>query len=222
MRMEARLEVRVFPGPGFGENAYLAWRRGQDRAVAVDPGAGAAAVADGLEAEGLTLDAVLLTHAHLVHIVGVAELVGRVAAPVYLHPDARPWYDRVAEQAAMFGMRITAPPPPDRELRHGQELELGGVRIEVRDSPGHAPGHVVLYVPEAGVAFVGDVVFQGSIGRTDLPGGDFQQLMRSIREQVLTLPDETVLYPGHGPETSVAHERASNPFLVPDYRGGFA
>jgi glyoxylase-like metal-dependent hydrolase (beta-lactamase superfamily II) len=104
----------------------------------------------------------------------------------------------------------------------GTALELAGIRFEVRHVPGHAPGHVILYVPAAGVAFVGDVVFQGSIGRSDLPGGDFQQLMRSIREQVLTLPDETALYPGHGPSTTVGHERISNPFLVPNLRGGFA
>ncbi len=205
-----------------GENAYLVWGRGQINAVAIDPGEGAAAMADAVEAEGLALEAVLLTHAHFDHIEGVAEIVQRTGAPVYLHPDARPWYDRAPEQAAMFGMRIATPPPPSHTLAHGQLLELGGARFEVRDAPGHAPGHVILYVAEAGVAFVGDVVFQGSIGRTDLPGGDFQQLMRSIREQVLTLPDETVLYPGHGPETTVGHERVANPFLAPQYRGGFA
>lgn len=220
--MEGRLEVRAFPGPVMGENAYLAWGRGQQRAVAIDPGEGAAAMAGAMEAEGLTLEAVLLTHAHFDHIEGVAEIVRRTGAPVYLHPEARPWYDRAPEQAAMFGMRIETPPPPTHTLAHGDRFELGGARFEVRDAPGHAPGHVILYAAEAGVAFVGDVVFQGSIGRTDLPGGDFQRLMRSIREQVLTLPDETVLYPGHGPETTVGHERVANPFLAPQYRGGFA
>ncbi|HEX6940102.1 MAG TPA: MBL fold metallo-hydrolase [Longimicrobiales bacterium] len=217
-----RLVVQVFPGPGFGENAYLAWAQGQNRAVAIDPGAGVDALAAAVGEAQLVLEAVLLTHAHIDHIEGIAELVRRTDAPVYLHPDARPWYDRAADQAAMFGVRVATPPPPTHALAHGQRLELGGARFEVRAAPGHASGHVVLYVAEAGVAFVGDVVFRGSIGRTDLPGGDFQQLMRSIREQILTLPDETVLYPGHGPETTVGHERVANPFLVPQYRGGFA
>ena len=222
MRTEVGLEVRVFPGPGFVENAYLAGRSGQTRAVVIDPGAGTTSLLAAVEEEGLELEAVLLTHSHIDHIEGVAEVVERFEAPVYLHPDARGMYDGVAHQAAMFGMQMVPPPPPDRELAHGQTLELAGARFEVRDASGHAPGHVILYVADAAVAFVGDVVFQGSIGRTDLPGGDFQQLMRSIREQVLTLPDDTVLYPGHGPETTVGHERVANPFLVPQYRTGFA
>lgn len=216
------LEIRTFTGPGFGENAYLVRRRGESVAVAIDPGGDAPAMAEALERDGLTLDAVLLTHAHVDHVEGVAELVRRTGAPIFLHPEERPWYDRAAEQAAYFGMRIEAPPPVDRDLEHGQELRLAGIRFGVRHVPGHAPGHVLLYVPDAGAAFVGDVVFMGSIGRTDLPGGDFQQLMRSIREEVVTLPEETVLYPGHGPATTVAHERKSNPFLVPNLRGGFA
>jgi len=215
------LVVRVFSGPVMGENAYLVWSGGQRKAVAIDPGEGAAEMLKAVEAEGLTLEAVLLTHAHFDHIEGVGEIVRQTDAPVYLHPDARPFYDHAPQQAAMFGMWVETPPPPSHTLAHGQQLELGGARFQVREAPGHAPGHVILYVEEAGVAFVGDVVFQGSIGRTDLPGGDFQLLMRSIREQVLTLPDETVLYPGHGPETTVGHERATNPFLAPQYRGGF-
>ncbi len=214
--------VRAFAGPGFGENAYLVWKAGQERAVAIDPGAGTRALIDALEAEGLRLEAVLLTHAHIDHIEGVADLVHRTGVPIYLHPEARGWYEAAAQQAEMFGVPLTPPPPPDHELAHGQVLELAGLCFEVREAPGHAPGHVILYVEEGEAAFVGDVVFQGSIGRSDLPGGDFYRLMRSIREQVLTLPDETTLYPGHGPETTVGHERISNPFLVPQYRGGFA
>lgn len=216
------IEVRTFTAPGFGQNAYVVWRRDQNRAIVIDPGGEAAAMASFLDSEGLELEAILLTHAHVDHVEGVAELVARTGAPVYLHPADRALYGRAAEQALFFGMRIQPPPPADRELVHGETLELGGLRIEVRHSPGHASGHVIFHVPDAGVAFVGDVVFQGSIGRTDLPGGDFEELMRSIREQVLTLPDDTVLYPGHGPETTVAHERVSNPFLIPIYRGGFA
>lgn len=222
MTDEGPIEVRVFTSAGFGQNAYLVRAPESRRAVAVDPGGAVGAMVDALEAEGLDLEAILLTHSHVDHIEGVAELVRRTDAPVYLHPDARPLYDAAAQQAQMFGMPFEEPPAPDHPLRGGDVLALAGMRIEVRDAPGHAPGHVVLYVPDGGVAFVGDVVFQGSIGRTDLPGGDFQQLMRSIREAVLSLPDETVLHSGHGPATTVGHERVSNPFLVPDFRGGFA
>src|SRR5690606_1840564 len=137
--------------------------------------------------------------AHVDHVTGVAALVRATGAPVCLHPGDDWLYSRAAEQAGMFGFRVEPPTPASRELADGETVEAAGVTFEVRHVPGHSPGHVMLYVEEAGVAFVGDVVFQGSIGRTDLPGGDYQQLMRSIRERVLTLPDETVLFSGHGP-----------------------
>lgn len=221
-RGEDRVEVRCFAAGGFGENTYLVRAPGSGEAVAIDPGSGAQQLLRVLEEEGLGLAAVLLTHAHIDHIEGVAALVRSVPAPIYLHPEALGWYERAGDQAVMFGMEFEAPPPIDRELRAGETLEFGGVQYEVRYAPGHAPGHVIFYLAESGVAFVGDVVFQGSIGRSDLPGGDFARLMRSIREEVLTLPDETVLYPGHGPATTVGHERVSNPFLVPNLGVGFA
>lgn len=216
------IEVRSFVAPVFGENAYLTWQPGSTSAVAIDPGAAAPAMADTLSAEGLWLEAILLTHAHIDHIEGVGELVRRTGAAVYLHLDDGPLYSGAIVQAMQFGMRVEEPPPVDNALEHGQSLELAGLTFQVRHVPGHAPGHVILYIEEAGIAFVGDVVFQGSIGRTDLPGGDFTQLIDGIRQQVLTLPDDTVLYTGHGPETTVGHERGTNPFLVPQYGGGLA
>jgi hydroxyacylglutathione hydrolase len=215
-----RLEVMAFTAGVFGENAYLCHAPGGATTVAIDPGGEAAAMAAAAEARGLTVEAIVLTHAHIDHIEGVAELVRRTGAPVHLHPADRQWYDRVGEQALMFGMRVEQPPPPQHELADGQRLALAGAEFEVRHVPGHAPGHVLLYEAAAGLAFVGDVVFQGSIGRSDLPGGDYRQLLESIRQRVLTLPDETVLYTGHGPQTTVEHERLTNPFLVPHYRGG--
>lgn len=179
-------------------------------------------MADAIEASRATLEAVLLTHAHLDHIEGVARLVKRHAAPIYLHPGDREFYTRAGEQAAWFGMRVDPLPAVDRAVAADETLELAGCRFDVRFVPGHSPGHVMYHVRDAGVAFVGDVVFQGSIGRTDLPGGDFRQLMASIREHVLSLPDETVLYSGHGPPTTVGHERATNPFIVPHFGGGLA
>ncbi len=218
----ALITIRGFSAPVFQENAWLMWRAGTGVAVAVDPGGQAATLVRQLDTERLRLDAILLTHAHIDHIEGIAELTRRYPAPVYLHPADQTLYDHAADQAAVFGLRIETPPPVDRELADGQQLHLADIDLEVRHVPGHAPGHVILHVAEAGAAFVGDVIFQGNVGRTDLPGGNFPLLARSIRKQVFTLPADTVLHPGHGPDTTVGHEQATNPFLIPQYGGGLA
>lgn len=211
--------IRTFTSSAFGQNAYLVRCSATGESVAIDPGGEAEAMADALEDDGGPLRAILLTHAHLDHIEGVATLAERVPAPIHLHPGDRPLYDAAGQQAAMFGHRLRPPPPPDSELEPGRDVVFGECRLEVRHAPGHSPGHVILHSPAARLAFVGDVIFAGSIGRTDLPGGNLQQLMASIREQVLTLPDETELYTGHGPVTTVGRERVGNPFLVPDHPG---
>jgi glyoxylase-like metal-dependent hydrolase (beta-lactamase superfamily II) len=216
------IETRTFVADGFAENAYLCWQPAAVAAIAIDPGGEADAMADVLDQAGRHLVAILLTHAHLDHIEGVARLVRRTGAPTYLHPADRLLYQHVVQQALQFGLSVEPQPPADRELAHGDRLSLAGLELEVRHVPGHSPGHVLFHVPAAGVAFVVDVVFQGSIGRSDLPGGSFPQLLQSIREQVLTLPPATILYPGHGPATSVGHEAATNPFLIPHYGGGLA
>jgi hydroxyacylglutathione hydrolase len=218
----APLTIRTFTSPLFGQNAYLVRCTATGAQMAIDPGGEAPAMAAAVAEDSGRLSAIVLTHAHMDHIEGVAELVARTSAPIHLHPGDLPLYNAAAQQAAMFGHRIQPPPPPDRELRDGQLLDLGACRLEVRHVPGHSPGHVLLYSSEAGMAFVGDVVFAGSIGRTDLPGGSFDQLMRSIRERVLTLPPETQLLSGHGPASTVAREQATNPFLVPNFPGRHA
>ena len=214
------MEIRAFTGGGFGENAYLVVCEGSSVAVVIDPGAAAPAVARVIVDEALEVQAVLLTHAHVDHVEGISE-IRRVApdVPIWLHPDDRDLYDAAPGHAAMFGMTVAPQPPPTHELGHGQRYEFGTCVFEVRFTPGHSPGHVIFVAPHESVAIVGDVVFAGSIGRTDLPGGSLRTLMASIREQVLTLPDETVLHTGHGPATSVGHERATNPFLIPHYGG---
>lgn len=216
--MAGPLTIRTFTSAIFGQNAYLVRCDGGGW-VAIDPGGEAEAMAAAIEASGEPLAAILLTHAHLDHLEGVATLAERCPAPIHLHPDDRPLYDAAPQQGAMFGHPVRTPPAPDAELTDGQVFRFGSCGLEIRYAPGHSPGHVILYSADAGAAFVGDVVFAGSIGRTDLPGGDFQQLMRSIREQVLTLPEETALYSGHGPVTTVGRERATNPFLVPHFGG---
>lgn len=212
------MDVRTFTGGGFGQNAYLTVC-GRS-AVAIDPGAAASRMAEAVVSEGLTLEAIVLTHAHIDHIEGVGDMHAVApGAPIWIHPDALGMYRALPQQAAAFGLAVGAQPEPTHRLAHGQRLVAGGCSLDVRDAPGHAPGHVILVAPDRSFAIVGDVVFQGSIGRTDLPGGDFHRLMRSIREEVLTLPDTTVLHSGHGPPTTVGNERIGNPFLVPHFGG---
>lgn len=215
----SELHVQTFISPAFGQNAYVVWRDGGS-AVAIDPGAEAEAMADFIASEGLWCEAILLTHAHLDHIEGVAALVRRTGAATWMHPDDAPLYERAQDQGLAFGYPIEPQPPIDHPLADGQSVDFGGTAFDVIHVPGHAPGHVLFHDAVAGVAFSGDVIFAGSIGRSDLPGGNLQTLMRSIRERVLKLPDDTVLYSGHGPETTVGHERISNPFLIPQYGGG--
>lgn len=217
------ISVRAFTGGGFAENGYLAVCASTGAAVAVDPGAASQGMVDAVEREGLDLQAVLLTHAHLDHIEGVHRVrAAHPTVPIWLHPSDLPLYRALPQYAAAFGVAVPAQPEPDHELVPGEAFAFGDCAFDVRFTPGHAPGHVIFVSEEAKVCLVGDVVFQGSIGRTDLPGGDFYTLMRSIRQQVLTLPDDVVLYPGHGPATTVGDERRGNPFLVPHFGGEMA
>jgi hydroxyacylglutathione hydrolase len=209
--------IETFLAPTFGQNAYLVRDEASGATLAVDPGGAADAMAEALDAAEARLEAILLTHAHYDHIEGVPTLVERFGVPVRLPAGDRALYDHVGEQARMFGLPDVRLPAPAAGLEHGQTVGFGDSEFEVRSVPGHSPAHVILVCAEASLALVGDVIFLGSIGRTDLPGGDFGTLIRSIREQVLTLPDETVLFSGHGPPTTVGHERRTNPFLIPHY-----
>ena len=213
------LSITTIVSDGFAENGYVVRCEATGEYVVIDPGNRIDLFEAELEGAGRTPAGILLTHAHVDHIEGVAALKRATGAPIWLHAADRPLYDAALGQASMFGLRVEAPPPPDQVWLHGEVYRFGACELEVRHVPGHAPGHVVLYSAAAGVAFVGDVVFAGSIGRTDLPGGDFQTLISGIRAQVLTLPDATELYPGHGPSTTVGRERATNPFLSPQMGG---
>ncbi|RMH17997.1 MAG: MBL fold metallo-hydrolase [Gemmatimonadetes bacterium] len=217
------MTIEAFAGGAFAENTYLLGREDRGEAVVVDPGAAAEQALRSARERGLEVRAILLTHAHLDHVEGIPAVRAAFPdAPIHLHPGDLVLYDAVQAQAAAFGMQAPRLPPIDAELEHGRRLRLLDLDIDVRFTPGHAPGHVLFHLPGHGVALVGDVVFAGSVGRTDLPGGDWRTLFESIRAHVLTLPDETRLLTGHGPETTVGHERRSNPFLVPHYGGELA
>lgn len=202
--------VRLAVG-AFQENSYLLIDDETGHAVLIDPGAEGDRLVEMVRRSGATLDAIWITHAHVDHVGGIAAVKRVWDVPVYLHPADRPLYDAASAQAAAYGLPFDAPPPPDHELADGEALRVGGLTFEVMHTPGHAPGLVTFH--GNGVAFVGDLLFSGSIGRVDLPLADARAMTRSL-ERVSTLPDDTVVYAGHGPETTIAEERATNPFLT--------
>ncbi|MFO8175138.1 MAG: MBL fold metallo-hydrolase [Longimicrobiales bacterium] len=216
--------IHTFAGGDLGENGYLVELDDSGFGVVIDPGAAAPSMVRHIQEKGLSLAAILLTHAHLDHVEGLPHLRDHFPdAPIYLHPDDDRLYQGVDAQARAFNLPLVGPlPPTDRPLVHGEVLAFQGVEVQVRHAPGHAPGHVIFILAREEAAFVGDVIFRGAIGRADLMGGDFHQLMGSIREQVLTLPDQTTLFTGHGPETTVGWERKTNPFLVGHFGGDLA
>lgn len=196
-------------------NTYLVGDPESSEAVVIDPAANGKEIARLAAERGWKLTAIWLTHAHFDHLagaLGVAQAV-QPAPPVALHPEDLPLWE-MQGGAPFFGMRIDPGPRPEILLRHGQRLRLGSSEFEVRHAPGHTPGHVIFYCEAEKTAFCGDVIFDGSIGRTDLPGGSYETLIDSIRTQILTMPDETRLYSGHGSETTVGLEQRENPFLT--------
>ena len=212
------LEVVSLPNGQFAENCYLLADRRSREAVIIDPGEEPAMFLAELDTRGWSLGAIWLTHAHIDHIMGVGTVRAATGAPIYLHPLDRPIYDALPQYGGWVGMQLEKPPAPDRELRPGQVLKVGGFEFTARVTPGHSPGSVS-FVGE-GMVFGGDALFNGSVGRTDLPGGDSATLMASIQSQLLSLPDSTVVHSGHGPDTTIGIERLTNPFLTGAYRLG--
>ena len=195
----------------FQENSYLVVDPSTQRAALVDPGAEAEQLVEMVRASRATLEAIWLTHAHIDHIGAIAGIKRIWDVPVHMHPADRPLFDRGAMQAAVYGLPFEEPPAPERELAEGDILQLGTLRFGVLHMPGHAPGHVVFVTD--GHMIGGDLLFAGSIGRTDLPFSDPDRMSESL-ERVIMLPDETLVYPGHGPTTAIGRERATNPFLT--------
>ena len=191
-----------------------------ESAVVVDTGTGAGMIdglAAGLPEMGKSIDDVshiLITHENYDHVGGLAELKAETAAPIYIHPEAVDMLASADRAAQRFQLNITPPPPADHMLAEGDVIDVGNLRLEVLYTPGHAPGHVSFYLRAHNVIFDGDVLFEQSIGRTDLPGGDMAPLMASIRDKLLPLPDETQVLSGHGRATIIGREKQTNPFLT--------
>lgn len=211
---EPRLLIERFdPGP-FATNCYLVSRAGGTGCWLIDVGFSPSAMLARVRDLGLNVDAIVLTHAHADHIAGVAE--ARRAFPkarILIHEAEAAWLNNPTLNLSAFsGASITAP-GPDRTLSHGDTLSLDGLAFTVLHTPGHSPGSISLHQPESRVVFAGDTLFQSSIGRTDFPGGDLSVLTRSIRTVLYALPEDTVVYPGHGPSTTIAREKHHNPFI---------
>ena len=212
------LFLEVFAVGPIQANCILLGDRDAGVLAIIDPGEEAARIMDRVEASGLTPAMVLHTHGHLDHAGGTADLMRRLGTdiPIALHRDEIQLYQGIKVQGRMFGLEVEEPPEPTLWLEHGHRIELGGLELEVRHTPGHSPGGVCFVVhggPDP-LVIVGDVLFAGSIGRTDLMGGSFPLLEESIREQLYTLGDETRVICGHGPDTTIGRERASNPFVA--------
>lgn len=207
----SELAIVTLPNGQFMENCYLVADQATGDAVMVDPGEDTDAFLAELSRRGWRLQAIWLTHAHIDHVAGVGPVHEATGAPILLHPADRPLYDNAPQQGLWFGMRLAPLPTPHGALASGQVLRVGGSEFQVVETPGHSPGSVSLVGP--GMVFSGDALFAGSIGRTDLPGGDYDTLIGSIRTGLLTLPDDTVVLSGHGPETTIGRERRTNPFL---------
>jgi hydroxyacylglutathione hydrolase len=204
--------VAMLTGGPARSNCYLVAAAGSPDAAAIDPGWDAAAILAKARSIDLTIKLILITHAHFDHIGAVTDLREATGAPVALHPLEADWL-AVNGGADLFGLKIRSVAAPDIELTHGQIVEAGALKFETRLAPGHTRGHVVFVVYAQQAVFVGDVLFAGTIGRTDLPGGNYAALLASIRNQLLTLPDEFKVYVGHGPPTTIGAERQFNPFL---------
>jgi glyoxylase-like metal-dependent hydrolase (beta-lactamase superfamily II) len=209
--------IRTAAVPPFFKNGYVVSCEDTREGVVIDPGDEAGQLISAVKADGVKVKAILLTHAHLDHVTGVAHAKRMYGVDVWLHKDDEFLYQGVVEQGQLFGMRVERQPPIDRYFEPGVPFTFGNLTVDILHTPGHCPGGVCLAIgpkdsPER-TLFVGDTLFAGSIGRTDLSGGDTDTLLRSIREVLFAFPDETEVHSGHGPVTTIGAEKRTNPFL---------
>jgi glyoxylase-like metal-dependent hydrolase (beta-lactamase superfamily II) len=207
------IDILQMPLGPLQTNCYLLGCTETMQAAIIDPSWNGRAIAATAEERGYTITHILLTHAHFDHVGGLAELKEETNAPIYIHPDAVAMLAQADRAAQLWHIPLLPPPPADHMLHEGDVVTVGRLNVHVLFTPGHAPGHVCFYLPDYHVIFDGDVLFEQSIGRTDLPGGDYALLMRMIQEKLLPLPDETQVLSGHGRATTIGQEKAWNPFL---------
>ena len=210
------MEIRTFVVGPLQSNSYLVVDEETQRAAVIDPGMESEPVLDAVRRQGLQVDAVILTHGHFDHVFSSQLFKSATGAQVLMHAADLPLLRDMPETARLFGFKAEVPPEPDRLVRDGDRIQIGGLTFTVLETPGHTPGSISLMLDD--VVFVGDALFAGSVGRTDLQGGSLDTLLRSIHGKLLTLPDRTVVYSGHGPATSIGVERRSNPFLRAEAR----
>ena len=208
------LRYHTVPVTPFQQNSSIVWCDETMEGAVIDPGGDLPLLIDAARAHGVTLQQILLTHAHIDHAGGTGTLARQLKLPIEgPHEGDQFWIDGLPEQSRMFGFPPAEAFAPDRWLADGDTVQVGRCTLHVRHCPGHTPGHVVFYSAEAQRAFVGDVLFAGSVGRTDFPGGDFDTLVASITQRLWPMGDDTVFIPGHGPESSFGRERQHNPFV---------
>ncbi|MCG7968344.1 MAG: MBL fold metallo-hydrolase [Candidatus Thiodiazotropha taylori] len=209
------MQYKVIPVTPFEQNCTLFWCENTRATAIIDPGGESQRLTAILEDLELKPEMILLTHGHLDHAGGAVELAERLGVPIHgPHKEDAFWLDNMDQQAEMFGFGDARKCTPDQWLEDGDQVSLGDEKLEVIHCPGHTPGHIVFFHRESRVAQVGDVLFKGSIGRTDFPRGDHQALLRSIRERLWPLGDDVRFIPGHGPDSTFGEERQTNPFVA--------
>jgi glyoxylase-like metal-dependent hydrolase (beta-lactamase superfamily II) len=203
----------ILPVGPLGCNCSILGDETTREAIVIDPGDDIADIVDIIERNGLTVKMIVITHAHIDHIGGAAKLRAHTGAPVYMHEDDKPLSDRLDVQAGWLGVETPEDPGIDKSAHEGDVIRAGSIEAHVLHTPGHTPGSVSLYMPLESKVIAGDTLFEGSIGRTDLPGGNTAQIKRSIQGKLYKLPEETVVIPGHGGLTSIRQEKRHNPFV---------
>jgi len=208
------LQYKIVPVTAFEQNCSILWCDETMKAAVIDPGGDLPRIDSVISELGVTLEAIWLTHCHIDHAGGTHELASSKNIPIVgPQKEEQFWIDMLPQQSAMFGFPACQGFTPDRWLEQGDEVVLGNQTLSVLHCPGHTPGHVVFYSEPSKLLVVGDVLFNGGIGRTDFPKGDHETLINAIRERLFILPDDTQFIPGHGPMSTIGHEKRTNPFV---------